>query len=226
MRVPSQEALDHLESKVLPDYPAMGIAAHIQNNEALKIVIDEQGQVVDAQVHSGHPAFAQASLDAVKQWKYRPFLLNGAPVRVEAPVFIEYRLEGLEDHMPASSPNAAASCVVKAAAQGGDDSRFMVKREITDEHRTKYVEPKYPQMARVARIQGEVVLNALIDKQGNIANVRPVSGHPILVQAAMDAVKQWTYEPYLLNGEPVEVESMIHVLFQLPAQEKNQEKKQ
>jgi protein TonB len=77
------------------------------------------------------------------------------------------------------------------------------------------VEPPYPQMAKIAHVQGDVVLQALISKQGTIENLRAVSGHPILIQAAMDAVKQWRYKPYLLNGDPVEVETTITVRFHM-----------
>lgn len=77
------------------------------------------------------------------------------------------------------------------------------------------VEPPYPQMAKIAHVQGDVVLQALISKQGTIENLRAISGHPILLQAAMDAVKQWRYKPYMLNGEPVEVETTITVRFHM-----------
>jgi periplasmic protein TonB len=77
------------------------------------------------------------------------------------------------------------------------------------------VEPQYPQMAKIAHVQGDVVLQALISKNGAIENLRAVSGHPILINAAMDAVKQWKYKPYLLNGEPVEVETTITVRFHM-----------
>jgi protein TonB len=77
------------------------------------------------------------------------------------------------------------------------------------------IEPQYPQMAKIAHIQGDVILAATISKGGSIENLHQVSGHPILVQAAMEAVKQWKYKPYLLNGEPVEVETTIKVTFRM-----------
>jgi periplasmic protein TonB len=73
--------------------------------------------------------------------------------------------------------------------------------------------PIYPPLARQARIQGNVVLHAIIDKDGRVAQLEVVSGHPLLVQAALDAVKQWRYRPTLLNGEPVEVDTTITVTF-------------
>src|ERR1051326_4700647 len=60
--------------------------------------------------------------------------------------------------------------------------------------------PTYPQMARIATIQGEVILQATISKTGSIENLRAVNGHPILIQAALDAVRQWKYKPYILNA--------------------------
>ncbi len=77
------------------------------------------------------------------------------------------------------------------------------------------VQPAYPALARQARIQGTVVLQALIGKDGAIQNLHVVSGHPMLTGAALDAVKQWRYKPYYLNGEPVEVETTINVNFTL-----------
>ena len=73
--------------------------------------------------------------------------------------------------------------------------------------------PLYPALARQARIQGNVVLHAIIDKDGRVAQLEVISGHPLLVQSALDAVKQWRYKPTLLNGDPVEVDTTITVTF-------------
>jgi periplasmic protein TonB len=77
------------------------------------------------------------------------------------------------------------------------------------------VNPNYPPLARQARIQGTVILQAEISKSGDIQNLRLISGHPMLAPAAIEAVKQWKYKPYLLNGEPVEVETTVQVNFTL-----------
>ncbi len=77
------------------------------------------------------------------------------------------------------------------------------------------VQPTYPPLARQARIQGTVVLQAMISKEGTIENLQLISGHPMLAPAAIEAVKQWKYKPYLLNGEPVEVETQVQVNFTL-----------
>ena len=80
---------------------------------------------------------------------------------------------------------------------------------------TAQPKPVYPPLARQARIQGTVRLEADISKDGTIENLKVISGHPLLIQAALDAVKQWRYQPTLLNGVPVEVVTTVDVNFTL-----------
>jgi protein TonB len=86
---------------------------------------------------------------------------------------------------------------------------------VTQGLKIRDVKPTYPALARQARIQGTVVLQAVISKEGAIENLKVLSGHPMLVPAAIDAVKQWKYKPYILNGEPVEVDTQVTVNFTL-----------
>jgi TonB family protein len=75
--------------------------------------------------------------------------------------------------------------------------------------------PEYPAIAKAAQIQGTVVLHATISKEGTIQDLRVISGPPMLQQAATDAARTWTYKPYLLNGEPVAVQTQINIIFNL-----------
>jgi protein TonB len=77
------------------------------------------------------------------------------------------------------------------------------------------VQPVYPEQARQAHIQGTVRLHLVLAKDGSVAQVQVVSGHPLLVQAALDAVRQWCYRPTLLNGEPIEADTVVDVVFAL-----------
>ena len=77
------------------------------------------------------------------------------------------------------------------------------------------VDPIYPPLAMQARISGEVRFTVIIGKDGNLLNIQLVSGHPLLVAAAQDAVKQYVYRPTLLNGKPVEVVTQVDVNFVL-----------
>jgi protein TonB len=93
--------------------------------------------------------------------------------------------------------------------------RVRISQGVTKGLLVHRVEPTYPTLARSARVQGEVVLSAIIDTNGAITNLQLVSGHPMLVPAALSAVREWRYKPYLLNGQPVEVETTITVIFSL-----------
>lgn len=73
--------------------------------------------------------------------------------------------------------------------------------------------PQYPKDAREAHITGTVVLQATVDREGNIANLKVISGPSALQEAAVNVVQRWRYKPYLLNGAPVEVETQINVVF-------------
>jgi protein TonB len=78
---------------------------------------------------------------------------------------------------------------------------------------THKVIPRYPPLARQTRVQGKVVFSAVVGRDGSILNLQLLSGHPLLAQAAFEAVRQWRYHPTLLNGEPVEVQTTIEVNF-------------
>jgi periplasmic protein TonB len=93
--------------------------------------------------------------------------------------------------------------------------RVRVSQGVSSGLLIRKVQPNYPPLARQARIQGQVVLQAEISKDGTIQNLQLISGHPMLAPAAIEAVKQWRYKPYLLNGEPVAVETQVVVNFTL-----------
>jgi len=104
---------------------------------------------------------------------------------------------------PTVAPHIATPTRVRVSS--GVSSGLLIRR----------VNPTYPPLARQARIQGTVILQAQISKDGSIENLTLVSGHPMLAPAAIEAVKQWKYKPYLLNGEPVEVDTQVQVNFTL-----------
>jgi periplasmic protein TonB len=116
-------------------------------------------------------------------------------------VLIPSLLSGSHPVMPVAPPPTTA--------------RVFRKSSILEGRLVRRVQPVYPQLARSARVQGPVVIFAVISKDGSIENLRVVSGHPLLAQAAKEAVNQWRYRPYILNGEPIEVETQITVNFVL-----------
>ncbi|MGC2696785.1 MAG: TonB family protein [Candidatus Angelobacter sp.] len=125
---------------------------------------------------------------------------------------------GVMGGVPGGSAGGVIGGIIGSAApppKVAAPQKLRVSSGVAEGLKTHDVQPTYPQMARIAHIQGDVTLQATISKTGGIENLRAVSGHPILIQAAMDAVRQWKYKPYILNGEPVEVETTVQVKFHM-----------
>ncbi len=112
-------------------------------------------------------------------------------------------LSGLMSSVPTALPKATLATlkISQGVSQG-----LLIKR----------VQPRYPQNALAMRVQGAVELQATINKEGNISNLKVVKGDAVLARAATEAVRQWRYKPYYLNGEPVDIETQITVNFKLP----------
>jgi protein TonB len=93
------------------------------------------------------------------------------------------------------------------------DGPKRVRSQLSEGQLLNRVEPVYPHLAAISGIQGQVKLHAIIGRDGRIQSLSAVSGHPLLVRAALEAVEQWRYRPYVLNGATVEVETFITVNF-------------
>jgi protein TonB len=122
-------------------------------------------------------------------------------------------LGGIIGSVPSATPLPPPPPVKKDVA--ATPQRIKVGGNVQQAMLISQPHPLYPPLAKQARIQGVVELNAVIGKDGTVQNLSVVKGHPLLVQAALDAVKQWRYKPTLLNGEPVEVQTTIDVNFTL-----------
>jgi protein TonB len=112
----------------------------------------------------------------------------------------------------AGSEGSGATSETQKAAPS---QRVRVSQGVMSGLLSSRVQPTYPEDAKQAGIQGKVVLKALIDKEGNVEDVQLMSGPEQLAPAAIEAVKQWRYKPYRMNGEPVNVETQVLVNFSL-----------
>jgi protein TonB len=112
---------------------------------------------------------------------------------------------------PSPSPTASPSPTPSVAKP----QKVRISSGVAEKSKIHDVQPVYPWDARVNHITGDVVLQATIDREGNVQNLKPVSGDPILVKSAIKAVSQWKYRPYRLNGEPVEVETQITIKYHM-----------
>ena len=130
---------------------------------------------------------------------------------------------GVAGGVPGGIPGGSAGGVIGgiisstpvAVPKVATPQRVRVSQGVSNGLLIKRVQPNYPPLARQARIQGQVVLHAEISKDGTIQNLQLISGHAMLAPAAIEAVKQWRYKPYMLNGEPVAVETEVIVNFSL-----------
>jgi TonB family protein len=214
VEVSAAEEQSHLLKHVAPNYPPLARQARIQGTVFVHFEIDKSGSVQNLRLISGHPMLAPAAIEAVRQWQYEPYIIDGNAVTVQTSVEVKFALDGGPSNTPAAldgivgttpttTPRIAAPTRVRVSS-GVSAGLLMTK-----------VNPVYPKDARRARIQGSVIMQAIIDKEGNVATLELVSGHPALVDAAMEAVRKWKYQPYLLNGQPVEVQTQMQVNFTL-----------
>jgi TonB family protein len=221
-----------LLKRVMPVYSDDVKSINTSGQIVIAFTIDKTGKVAHAMVverdlwgrksgNIGDPHLRQASLDAVKQWTYRPYLLNGTPADIDTSVVLLFdfshpsspivKLGEPPNGPPPSKPEP--NVVNGGKTSLAEFGKPLIDPKVAETRLTGRVEPQYPQMAKIAHIQGDVVLHILIDRQGHVAKVKQKSGHPILIQAAIDAVNKWDYQPFLLNGQPTDVETLVTVRF-------------
>jgi len=178
-------------------YPDEAREKQLQGQVMVKVLVSETGDVDSVEVLSGDPILAKAAVAAATKWKFKPFIKNGKPVQVFAKVPFDFAFSGNVSDSPQVPKRVRVS--------SGVSSGLLIHK----------VNPVYPDEARRARIQGTIILQAQISTEGKIVNLSLISGPPELAPAAIGAVQQWRYRPYLLQGEPVEVDTQIQVNFQL-----------
>ncbi len=171
----------------------------------VKIVKQVQTDIINGQLRT--PTKIPQKVEMIKEDEAPPPVMTGTVIGGVPGGVPGGQMGGVIGGIISSTPIA----VPKVAAP----QRVRVSQGVTQGLVIRRVQPTYPALARQARIQGSVLLQAEISKDGSIQNLRLISGHPMLAPAAIEAVKQWKYKPYFLNGEPVEVETQITVNFSL-----------
>ncbi len=198
--LPKQQLMTFLVAPPPPPPPPPPAAAPI------KVVKQIQTEIINGQLRT--PTKIPQKIQMIKEEEAPPPMNSVAGVVGGVPGGVPGGqmggvIGGIISSTPVSVPKAATP------------TRVRVSQGVTQGLLIRKVQPTYPPLARQARIQGAVLLQAEISKDGTIQNLRLISGHPMLTSAAIDAVKQWRYKPYILNGEPVEVETQITVNFTL-----------
>ncbi len=178
-----------------PAYPEEAKQKGVQGGVVIEVTVNEKGEVWDARVVRGESLLQNAALEAVRRWRFSPALLNGNPVPILAHVEMEFRLD-------------SASAPAKSRPIRVDEKIHAAKL-------LYQVQPEYPEEAKRLRIEGEVILRITVDEGGAVIDAHPMSGHQLLTDAAVQAVRQWKYSSTLLNGEPVKVEATVTISFKL-----------
>lgn len=196
-----------LVRRAAPIYPDTARAAGVWGTVVLHAVIDPEGRVDSLNVVSGPEVLRDAALKAVWYWKYRPYQRNGHPRAVDTTVTVKF---SPDDPQPAGPPGGGTPTPAARPPRGPVRiSKYVMARLILTR-----VEPVYPEKARRLGVSGTVVLEAILGKDGTVSRLSVLSGPEMLRQPMLDAVFQWTYRPYILNGDPVEVKTTIQLDFE------------
>jgi TonB family protein len=172
----------------------------------IRVGITETGDVQSAEAISGDATLAQTAVDAAKQWKFKPYLKDRAPTKIAVSLPFAFLYLDEPGDRPAESfwRDVPRDLITVRIAEGAPEAMIAHK-----------VEPEYPPIAMTPRIQGNVLLFVVIGKDDAVHDVRVIDGHPLLRQASIDAVVRWRYKPVLLDGRPIDAQTVILVRYMI-----------
>jgi TonB family protein len=218
-------------------YPGTVVLRGVKGVVIVEAILDREGRVRTTRIVQSVPELDRYAVEFVRQSRYRPTIVKGAPVDVALYVPIRFGLPS----EPTPGERAALALAYyregrrSIAAQAAALALYHANRDvarigrlaslkdiltvesgsITEPRRIHYVDPEYPSFAIRARVEGSVALSGIIDREGRVARVKVVRGINGLDAAAIDAVLQWRYEPSMLDGQPVTVLMSVVVNFRL-----------
>jgi len=200
-----------LIKKVEPVYPEEARKAGIEGTVTVEATTDDRGRVQKVKILQSIPELDQAAVDAVKQWVYEPMMIDGKPKGIVFTITCRFSLD--------NERKGKAIEVEKGIEVGvtGKDQKPAVRAvgDIKPPKLIKLVKPIYPDDARKAEIQGVVIVEATTDVYGRVVDTKILRSIPELDQAAIDSVKQWVYEPKIIDKKPRGVIFTVTVVFKL-----------
>lgn len=205
--------------QVEPVYPEAALKARAGGTVILEAQADIYGRVQSSKILRSIPLLDQAALDAVRQWVYEPMLINGIPRPFVFTVTVRFDPEkktavGVTGGVSSDLTSGVAGGV-SGGAKGGAGEAVRIIGDLRPPKLVKEVAPVYPAVAREARVEGIVILEARTDVYGRVEATKVLRSIPLLDQAAIDAVRQWVYEPMLINGKPRPAVFTVTVRFAL-----------
>jgi TonB family protein len=211
-----------LIKRVDPVYPSGAKTKYVQGTVVMTATIAADGTVKDIKVTSGNVLFTKAAADAVAQWRFEPYRVEGVATDVSRTIEVNFALASgvpqisgdvVEPNSMAQGPGAVGRVPLPPPPAGVLRISGRVMATMLD----KKVDPVYPPDSIAVDAQGAVVLLATIKKSGEVSDVQVLSGPQRFRDAAMDAVKQWHYQPYVIEGQAVDVQTTIKLDFAPPA---------
>jgi len=176
--------------KVQPPYPPIAKAAGAEGPVQVQVLISETGEVLEATVISGHPLLREATLEAARQWQFKPTELSSKPVKVQGVLTFNFTIQKKE-----------------------------IPGDVLQGLATRKVQPSYPAVAKDAGAKGAVQVQVHISETGEVLEAAVVSGHPLLRDAALQAARQWRFKPTEVGGKAVKTQGILTFNFTLENRE-------
>lgn len=199
--------LPRVVHSVHPTYPAVARATSMQGVVIMDVTVMSDGKLGAIVVTKSGGVLDAAAMDAVRQWQFLPATRDGKPIMMTVPVTMTFSLAGTGTNgVPAANIGIELPARTSETKLGQTPDR---PRKI------KSVSPVYPAAARAARMQGMVILDAMVLKTGVVGDVTVTRSGGVFDAAAIAAVRQWIYEPARLNGQPIDMAIPVTVDFTL-----------
>ena len=186
---------------VEPIYPDEAKKMGIEGTVILECTTDEKGKVIGTRLLRSIPQLDQAAIDAVRQWVYEPVVISGKPIKIAFTITVRFDLRDTEGK--------------NKSIREDEKDVIRAKGDIIPPKLIDMVEPVYPDKARKKGIEGTVILECTVDEKGKVIDAKILRSIPGLDQAAIDAVRKWTYEPVVVNGKPSKIIFTATVSFRL-----------
>jgi len=203
-----------LIKQVDPIYSEIARLAGVEGVVILEVETDVYGRVQNTRILRSIPLLDQAAINAVKQWVYEPLLIEGKPRGVFFTVTVRFTLDGKGKEATGGVMGGVVGGVMGGVVGEGAGAPLKLT-SAPPPKLIKQVDPIYPEEARKAGVEGMVIIEATIDIYGRVQETKVLRSIPLLDQAAIDAVKQWVYEPAIIKGKPIPVSFTVTVRFTL-----------
>lgn len=199
---------EHLTHEPHVLYSPEALENRVEGRVVLELSVDEDGRVYDALVISGPQQLRRTALMSVLHWRYSQAI--SLPTKLAVTIRFD-----LPTHTAQMLPADGAEAAGAASDAGAEPKRIRLSGKVQQPRLLRQVRPEYPALAKQAQVEGLVVLDVSISPAGDVEDIDVESGHPLLIPAAVNAVKHWRYRPVLLNGVPVAVETEVEITFAL-----------